>query len=188
MPRPRLAPNAPSSELDVAGASGSDVEVAEEGHDPGDRLDDRALRHLRLEGPEVGDWSIVLPRGRGKFDVQALARSDLQIGRFAFVTLGGRIGHEGFVALAEAPLRKSSSVALARLTGSFTAVGFEFVDEKGDRIDSVSLFGGDPDAGTHERIGLVRVPNGPFRFAIEGADADGARFRRVSPTLIEPTR
>ena len=146
------------------------------------------VRHVAIEAPEVGDWTIVLPRGQGKLRLDVLARSDLRIGRFAFVTLGGRIGHEGFVALSEAPVRKSANVALARLTGSFTSVAFELVDEKGDWIDSTSLYDGDLDAGTDEWIGLVQVPNKPFRLAIDGVDASGVRFRRVSPVLVEPRR
>jgi hypothetical protein len=139
-----------------------------------------------VDDPEDGAWQVEIA-GSGTFTLAATGISSLALDRFDFVTLGGSVGHEGFVALATTPAKHSSTLALARVVGAPGTALFSIVDEKGKLISSASLVS-DPRAGSGERVGTMTIPNKRFRVRVSGVDANGRAYQRVTEELFVPGR
>ncbi|HXE76309.1 MAG TPA: hypothetical protein VNN18_11850 [Candidatus Xenobia bacterium] len=85
---------------------------------------------LSVDSPQSGTWHLQAS-GFGEFWVQALAKSDLRLNRFDFVTLTGRPGHEGLFPLEDPFQTPPPYTALASLLGPFQTAEFKFLSLDG---------------------------------------------------------
>ncbi len=132
-----------------------------------------AGRIVTVTRPETGPWRVRVS-GAGQYSVSVLAKSDLDLIGFDFVRLGGRPGHEGLFPIKGQPT-SPDQMARARLSGPFQTATFKLLSEAGDTLQTLTLTTTDRE----EFIGNLRLPEQPFRVAVEGADERGLPYQRV---------
>jgi len=151
----------------------------------------RRMRIFTLHDAWPGDWTLELT-GDGLFSVSvrgsyrrdpAVDLEPIEVIAAEFVELGGRPGHEGWFGTDTVP--PAGQEAVLRLYVSGSHAGFEpvFLGRDGSRIDSDWRAG--PEQGTDEdQLFHVRVPEVPFRIAVEGVDVLGHLYRRSDAPLL----
>ena len=139
---------------------------------------------LAIDVPESGLWRVEFaPRGVASLAVTA--KTDLFVATFQFVELKGRIGHAGLMPIDGMP------AAGHRMTAEFTASDNTLASAE------VALVSEDlrefhetkfkPVEGG-EYLGILRVPEEPFRVIVRGTDANGARYQRMYTPLFTPQK
>jgi hypothetical protein len=86
------------------------------------------------------------------------------------------------------PSRGARYIVAARVYGdkSIATAAFSAVDESGTVIQSIRMMR-EP-SGTTKLVGLMVVPDRPFRIEMTGAAVDGVRYRRTYKRLFRPTQ
>jgi hypothetical protein len=86
------------------------------------------------------------------------------------------------------PSRGARYIVAASVYGdkSIATAAFSAVDESGAVIQSIRMMR-EP-SGTSKLVGLMVVPDRPFRIVMTGAAVDGVRYRRTYKRLFRPTR
>ncbi|HYM13116.1 MAG TPA: hypothetical protein VEU62_20415 [Bryobacterales bacterium] len=101
-----------------------------------------------------------------------------------------RYGHEGpsYFPIKGEPSAGAQQLVEVSLYGqeSIAAVKFEVLDEGGNVIQTLHLLKMDNSPENGEYLGLVDVPQQPFRIATGGQDFNGAAFRKVHARLFRP--
>ena len=138
-----------------------------------------AGRVLTVKRPETGSWRVRVS-GTGGYSVSVLAKSDLDLLGLDFVRVGGRPGHEGLFPIKGQPT-SPDQMARARLSGPFQTATFKLLSESGDAIQALALTTTDRE----EFTGNLRLPDQPFRVAVEGTDDRGLPYQRVLAHRME---
>jgi hypothetical protein len=150
--------------------------------DPGVQINSFASGAIVIvDAPEAGSWQLRFG-GIGTFDAQVLGNTSLQITRFDFVTLTGRLGHEGFGPIAGQPIIGSEQTGLAVLVGPFATADFRLIDTMGNFIQSLALTQTHPNAAADEFVGSLMLPSKPFRVEVRGKNNVGEAYQRVFPS------
>jgi hypothetical protein len=105
---------------------------------------------------------------------------------FDFVTLTGRIAHEGYFPIPGQPVVGDTQTVVGRVTGTTSKLAFSLINESGDLLENLSLTQGDPNAIASDFVGSLFLPSQPFRVVATGQDALGAAFQRTIPGLYGP--
>lgn len=102
-----------------------------------------------------------------------------------------RYGHEGpsYFPIKGEPSAGAQQLAEVSLYGqeSIAAVKFEMLDEGGNVIQTLHPLKMDNSPENGEYLGLVDVPQQPFRIATGGQDLNGGAFHKVHARLFRPT-
>jgi hypothetical protein len=152
---------------------------------PGERVDFRAGRALRVVRPTPGPWKVRLA-GRGLFFVTAEAASELSLDAARFVQPGGRAGHEGLSPVKRPPMLGSQGLLELELArGPAQNVRVQLVASDGRLLERLEV---EPQAegGGGSSSLLVRIPllrHLAFRIAVEGVDRRGWPFQRMHAPL-----
>jgi hypothetical protein len=173
--------------FEVLGAEGKLVRPSGEEVQPGDLgvtiVTGVATYSAAIEAPASGTWTVKIG-GAGPFSLRVRGRAGIAIHRMELVGVSGTPGHEGLFGLPVTPPKHGSAGVLARIVGVAETASFATIDLKGKVIDRLRMSLGDPRAGSGEWVGLVRIPNKPFRTMVTGRDAAGNLYQRVSETLF----
>ncbi len=140
---------------------------------------------LSASRPETGVWRTRIT-GSGSFSVSVGVDSPIQLHRFQFVKRAGRPGHEGLFPISGQPVLGEMQIGLAVLSGPAGAAALEVLAESGERLQTLHLVQGNPDAAADEFVGEVSLPAHPFRIAASGLDPRGFPYQRVYPPLFHP--
>jgi hypothetical protein len=86
------------------------------------------------------------------------------------------------------PSRGTRYIVAARVYGdeSIATAAFSAVDESGTEIQSIRMMREPNSSGTSKLVGLMVVPDRPFRIVMTGAAVDGVRYRRTYKRLFRP--
>jgi hypothetical protein len=86
------------------------------------------------------------------------------------------------------PSRGTRYIVAARVYGdeSIATAAFSAVDESGTVIQSIRMMREPNSSGTSKLVGLMVVPDRPFRIVMTGAAVDGVRYRRTYKRLFRP--
>jgi von Willebrand factor A domain-containing protein 7 len=137
-----------------------------------------------IASPVAGTWHLELT-GEGTYAVTAhvkTGRSGLELVAFDFVELGGRPGHEGMFPIEGAPHKGEKVSFRVNLSGAVREARLDFVTKDGETIGTAPMTLSDDG----DYSGQCIVPASPFRVAIRGTDAQGARFQRFESRMREP--
>jgi hypothetical protein len=87
------------------------------------------------------------------------------------------------------PSRGARYIVAARLYGdkSIATAAFSVVDERGTMIQSIPMMRQPNASGTSELVGLMVVPDRPFRIVMTGRALDGVPYRRTYKRLFRPS-
>jgi hypothetical protein len=145
-----------------------------------------------ITAPQSGNWQLHI-EGSGAYSVDArgkttrdLIRQIPNLSSFDFVTLTGRIAHEGYFPIPGQPVVGDTQTVVARLNGAANNVNFSLVTEAGDPLQPLTLNQGDPNAIPDDFVGTLALPSQPFRVMATGKDAGGIAFQRIIPVLFRP--
>ncbi len=145
-----------------------------------------------IASPQSGTWDLNV-QGSGQYSVDVRGKTTRDqltqfpiFSSFDFVTLTGRIGHEGYFPIPGQPVVGDTQTVVGRLSGTVTNVGFSMVTEAGDPLQSLVLAQGDANAPPDDYVGTVPLPSQPFRVVVTGKDASGVPFQRTIPALFHP--
>ncbi len=133
-----------------------------------------AGRVVTVHAPEPGPWRVRVS-GFGFFSVQAFVDGPLRFDSFQFVRQGGRPGHEGLFPLEGMPVAGQPHMGRAELNGPFRSAAFLLVNELGEVLREVKLSRVDGE----EFVGLMELPEEPFRVVVTGYDERGVQYQRV---------
>jgi hypothetical protein len=88
------------------------------------------------------------------------------------------------------PARGARYIVAARVYGdkSIATAAFSAVDERETVIQTIRMMREPNASGTSELVGLMVVPDRPFRIVMTGAAVDGVPYRRTYRRLFRPTR
>src|SRR5262249_30124465 len=139
-----------------------------------------AGRIVTVKRPESGSWR-VRAEGGGEDSISVRAKTELDLGGFDFVRLGGRPGHEGLFRIPGEPT-SAQQVGQARLHGSFQTANFKLIAESGETIREVRL---QSEGDREEFTGALTLPASPFRVTVEGMDERGFAYQRVHTRLFQ---
>jgi hypothetical protein len=136
-----------------------------------------AQRMMIVQRPETGLWTI-RAAGTGISGVMVQARTELRLSDIQFA-------REGSQAFTSQPTVDVENVVRIRMSGRATDVQASIVNAAFRRVASLPLTAGETD-GTY----LSRFTPGAqgFRVLLEGKDANGVPFQRVTARLILPSR
>ena len=141
---------------------------------------------------QTGDWDLQI-QGFGLYsvDVKGKTTSDLlaqlpDLHNFNFVTLTGRVAHEGYFRIQGQPVASDPQLVVANIAGAANNVSFSFVSDAGDLLQLLPLAQGDPNAAPDEFVGAPLLPVEPFRVLATGVDGNGAPFQRMFSPLFRP--
>src|SRR4029077_2264193 len=102
-----------------------------------------------------------------------------------FVTLQGRLGHQGDFALSGEPLVNQTNTVHAALGDGFATAAFDFRNPAGTVLQPISLQRGS-DASTNEFLGDAYLSTTPFTAYASGTDTNGNPFLRYFAQVISP--
>ncbi len=161
--------------------------------DPGVTLTPLSTGSIFLLRPPVpGSWTLQI-QGFGSYsvDVQGKTTRDQlaqlpNLHDFNFVTVTGRVGHQGYFAIQGQPVVGDPQTVDAALSGSVTNVSFNFISEAGDILNSLTLVQNDPNANPTDFAGPASLPAQPFRVMATGLDGTGSPFQRTYSVLFRP--
>jgi von Willebrand factor A domain-containing protein 7 len=156
----------------VANAADPDVE----------RLELSGGTVVRIDAPEVGEWSVELSGG-GAWSLLAQGNSPLELYEVEFVEENDDI-HGGYFAIAGELIADEDAVLEATILGPYLSGGFELVDQDGLPLAPVSLTQGFPGEDPENFLGELVPPNVPFRVVATGSDEDGNAYRREFPKVF----
>jgi hypothetical protein len=96
----------------------------------------------------------------------------------------------GFLPIDGEPSQGARSIVTASVYGekSVATAAFSAVDERGTVLQSIRMMRGPNGSDTSELVGLMVVPDQPFRIVMTGATVDGVSYRRTYKRLFRPTR
>jgi hypothetical protein len=141
---------------------------------------------------QTGNWDLQI-QGSGAYsaDIKGKTTRDLlspfpDLHNFNFVTLTGRVAHEGYFNIQGQPVVSDPQIVVANLDGTVSNVSFNFVSDSGDVLQPAALAQGDPNAAPDDFVGTPTLPSVPFRLMASGLDASGAAFQRTDVPLIRP--
>lgn len=152
--------------------------------DPGVKI--QSFQHMTIAtivAPSPGSWKLEVV-GSGLYSISAKlsAGSDApSFDSFDFVERRGRPGHEGLFPIERVPKSGERLTARAALSGESANTSFAFVAADGTSITRCPL-----ELHDDEWLGTCTVPQGPFRVAVSGVDAQGKQFRRIESALVTP--
>jgi hypothetical protein len=88
------------------------------------------------------------------------------------------------------PSRGARYIVTANVYGdkSIATAAFSAVDERGTVIQSIRMMREPHASGTSELVGLMVVPDRPFRIVMTGAAVDGMPYRRTYKRLFRPAQ
>jgi hypothetical protein len=145
-----------------------------------------------INSPLPGTWDLQL-QGSGAYslDVRGKTTRDLlsqfpNFSSFDFVTLTGRVAHEGYFPIPGQPVVGDTQTVVARVSGTTSNVAFSMVTEGGDPLQTITLAQGDPNAIPDDFVGTIALPAQLFRVIATGKDASGVAFQRTIPMLFRP--
>lgn len=129
---------------------------------------------VRFKTPKPGTWQIQVS-GRGLSSVVIEAKTRLALNSARFVRWGGRPGHEGWFPIDGQPKINTDQIMQVNLSQPASDLRYSLIGLGGEIIDTVT--GED---------GILRFPlrRSGFRVAVDGRDANGYPFRRVTPQTI----
>jgi hypothetical protein len=139
-----------------------------------------AARILTVNRPETGVWRLRV-LGGGEYSVSVRAKTELDLGGFEFVRLGGRPGHEGLFKIEGEPT-SAQQIGQARVHGPYQTATFKLVAESGETIQPVRL---QSEGDREEFTGTLTLPTRPFRVAVEGVDERGRAYQRIYVRLFQ---
>ena len=141
-------------------------------------------RIVTVTSPAPGDWRAEIT-GTGMFWLEAKAQSDIHFIHAEFVRPGGRPGHQGYFRIEGQPLAGAPATLQIALSGKETqSAEFHFVNERGDRIQKLSLRPSNETKDWLEFEGPVQLPQVPFRIAAVGLDSSGYKYERFFSGLF----
>jgi hypothetical protein len=145
-----------------------------------------------ITSPPSGTWDLQI-QGSGSYsaDVRGKTTRDLlsqfpDFNSFNFVTLTGRLAHEGYFPIPGQPVVGDTQTVVARLFGTTTNAAYSAITEAGDALQVLPLAQGDPNAAPDDYVGTITLPTQPFRVVATGKDAAGVSFQRTIPILFQP--
>ena len=99
----------------------------------------------------------------------------------------GREG-PGYAPTKKEPSKKTQQMADARISGQagISTAKFEAIDASGNALKVLYLFKVTDGLDDDEYMGLVDVPDQPFRIMVSGQDTSGIPYRRVFEHLFRP--
>ena len=134
---------------------------------------------------QTGSWVLEV-QGGGSYsaDMKAKATRELQdqlpnLHDFNFVTLTGRVGHEGYFPIQGQPVMSDPQTVVADLSGPVNNVSFSFISDSGNPLQALTLAQGDPNATPDEFVGSATLPSERFQVLATGLDGMGAPFQRT---------
>jgi hypothetical protein len=140
----------------------------------------------------VGSWTLQI-QGFGSYsvDVQGKTTRDQlsqlpNLHNFNFVTVAGRVGHQGYFAIQGQPVVGDPQTVDAALSGPVSNVSFRFISEAGDTLNSLTLVQNVPNANPTDFAGPATLPAQPFRVVATGSDGKGLPFQRTYSVLFRP--
>ncbi|MGA2608281.1 MAG: hypothetical protein ABSH01_12590 [Terriglobia bacterium] len=141
-------------------------------------------RILTVSSPEAGKWRAEIT-GTGRFWMEAQAQSDIYFVGVEFVKKGGRLGHEGLFRIQGQPVAGTLATLQASLSASATkTTEFYLVTEQGQTIQKLQMQAVNSDREFLEFVGIVDLPNVPFRVAVIGSDSNGKQYQRFFSNLF----
>jgi hypothetical protein len=121
----------------------------------------RAGRLVTITGPGTGDWRLNIT-GAGIFSAVVEGKSGISLQH----------------------VRLIGQTIRANLFGPVAGAEFKIISTAGATLQSIAMTRADPDDTGSEFIGALVRPAEPFRLAVEGRDANGAKFQRVHAPLF----
>jgi von Willebrand factor A domain-containing protein 7 len=147
-----------------------------------ERTEDTVLncgRVVAIDRPAAGAWQVrVSPSGR--FWLAARAKSEMSLIAADFVRLGGRPGHEGLFRIQGYPVAGKPATLRVRLSSTPAAPTFQLISIDGRALQTLDLKAADAE----EFVGTIALPADSFRVAVNGVDASGMAFQRLSAALL----
>jgi len=148
----------------------------------------QTFRHMTLatvRNPVAGTWRLEFD-GAGMYSISAHVRPGEaedapSVGRFAFVEMRGRPGHEGWFPLERLPRAGETVECEVEVDGYATGVQVATVTEDGRPLGVLPMDARDDER--REYSGRCVVPSVPFRVVVTGRDAHGQTFRRIERGL-----
>lgn len=145
----------------------------------------RLGRLLEVRSPAAGVWKLRVS-GTGRYEVDVLAESRLQLARVRLAEEGGGLAHEGIYPGTGLPGSDAPQPLLAALDGPYATVAFQLEGEGGDVLAPLDFSSEDPRLSASELLGEIESPGKAYRVAAVGTDLSGNGFRRLYPTLFQP--
>ena len=138
---------------------------------------------ITINSPDAGIWKLKI-EGSGEFSVGVQADSPIQLDNFEVVERGINSVHGGLFPINEQLVANTTLTGLAKLFGLFKTADFSLISEAGDKIQSINLLPGDPEATDYEFVGELQIPTSPFRIAVNGLDVNDKPYQRVLPQIF----
>jgi hypothetical protein len=138
-----------------------------------------AVRLFTIKTPSPGTWKVRMA-GRGFFSVIVNAKTDLAL-------TGVSLAQNGVPITALAPLGKSVRLEAAT-SGEPRSVGFHFISMRAATLRTVDLRLEQEAARRRTYAAEVTLPGTEFRVLMNGTDANGFPFQRVTPRLFVADR
>jgi len=139
---------------------------------------------IHINDPKQGTWTLEIrtasTTSTPRYSAFVKGKSPLSFATFEFVEMGGRPEHQGLFPIAGLPSLGRTATARAEVNGEVSEVHFEFTKLGGEKLKSITLQLGQPDAET-SYLGDVQVPQEVFRVAARGKTKSGAPFIRSYP-------
>jgi len=136
-------------------------------------------RVVTIESPAAGLWQVAAAPS-GRFWLVVHAKTELSIVSTEFVAPGGRPGHEGQFKIQGQPIAGRPARLRVALSSAAKNPAFHFVSIDAQPLLTFAL----PPESDDEFIGLVTLPDQPFRVMVSGVDGTGSRFQRMFPALL----
>jgi hypothetical protein len=138
-------------------------------------------RIVTLVSPEKGEWRVELT-GRGRFWLEAQAQSDIHIIATEFVRIAGRPAHEGYFRIDGQPVAGKPAMIRANVsTADSRSIEFWLAGERGEMLRKLQLR---PTSVAEEFMGMIDLPEVPFRMVMKGLDTNGWPYQRFFAPLF----
>jgi hypothetical protein len=134
-----------------------------------------AIRLITIKAPSPGRWRIGVA-GSGVYSLIVKANTSITLNEVS-------LSRDGIPIVVPTPLGERVHVETA-LSGAPADVSFHFVAMDGKPLQSFVPSGARTTDAWTTYVADVRLPSSEFRLLVEGVDAKGLAFQRVSPRLF----
>ena len=144
-------------------------------------------RVINISSPEAGEWQLSVDGLSGvTYSLTVSGNTPLQLSRFGFVELKGKVAHEGYFPIDGDPITGISSTAMAKLFGPFADASFMLADESVSLVESPTLIQGADYAAEDDFVGTMVLQSGArFRAYVTGNDENGFTYIRAYPPTFQ---